>query len=139
MTMLTPRRGLAPHKLAASLAVLLAQVAHLARGATECASGYPATCQADGQCITGCGSAFQRENEDQFCIPSSDPTSQICNDRVQNCCKANIGVILGVSIGIGAGVLLLVVVIIYFTGGGKADKSPEEEEAARPKEETDAA
>ena len=119
------------------VALVLAQIATLvsAQDSNECVTGYPQTCQLNGNCITGCGSVFQRERSDQFCVPPSDPSTQICDDAIQNCCKANIGVIMGVSIGIGAGILLFVVLVIYFTGGGKADKSAEGEEEEKPKEE----
>jgi hypothetical protein len=80
----------------------------------------------NGDCITECSSSLQREREDEFCIPSTGPSSQICDNTVQICCKNKTGAIVGISIAGGLGLLMIAGFVIYLTQGSKEQQQQQQ-------------
>lgn len=97
---------------AITLVLLVASLAPTT-STNPCSPAYAASCALVGdRCLTGCNDVVARENDEEFCFTESG--TKICDDTVQNCCKANTGVILGITVGVAAAVLGVVAVLIYF-------------------------
>ena len=105
-----------------------------------CEAGYPAACSIDGDCITSCGdTSLQRERKDEFCVPESDPDTQICNNAVQNCGKVCTGCVICICFVIAIGLFLIAIMGIYLTNSCGTNRKEEKEEVHKNEDATTAA
>ena len=116
--------------------ILLANTILVVEATQLCSAEYTLQCSLSSDCITECSpSSLAKERDGEFCIPTTDPESLICDNSVEKCCKYKGGVLVGIILGCGVGLIGIAVVLAYLcgklkTGNPSSDKAQDKESAA---------